>query len=197
MSNVSGLYDDLHFHVRRSIKYHDHRKRFFENVLNWSIFIALVGGVAFIALSLYPADTSSGGSSVDLTRLLPGLITSLATSFALLSRASAKANLHNQIKTNFIRLRQEMERGRTDCTEEQIAEWRAQRLGIEVDEPPINRVVDAICHNEVTQSMGNEDARAYVRVLFRHRLVGIFTRHFDVSLRKYREGEKGPAVLSR
>ena len=189
---TQAAYANELFHVRRSVKYHDRRNRFFENVLNGSMFVALIGGVAFIVLGL----GMFSAQEMEMTRLIPGIITSMATAFALLSKSTMKSNLHNQLKARFIHLRQEMERNR-DCTSGQVAEWTAQRLAIEVEEPPINRIVDAMCHNEVTYSMGHTEAQHYVRVRFWHRLFGPFTRYFDHRLRMYQEGERGPYAMSR
>ena len=186
-------YRDELFHVRRSVKYHDHRRRFFENVLNISLFLALICGPSFLLLGMYAGQNADNTTVevVDWLRYVPVILTSVFTGAALLSGTSSKSNLHNRLKTEFIRLRQEMERCQ-NREQSQVAEWTAKRLDIEVDEPPINRVVDAICHNEVLQSMGNTDATDYVRVLSWHRLIGPFTRYFDNNLRLYVQGEKGP-----
>lgn len=196
MSGVKEKFDTELFHVRRSVKYHEHRQRFFEKVQNAAMLGSFVGSVSFIALVVYFSFAEEKGPSVVMLGVVPGLITAMATAFSLLSKAGEKSNLHNTLKTRFIRLRQEMERNRK-CTGEQVAEWTAQRLDIEVDELPINRVVDAICHNAVVQSMGIEDSTDYVRVTGWHRFFGLFTRYVDSHLRMYKCDEKGPLVLSR
>lgn len=179
-------YHNLMFGVRRSVKYHTYRQRFFENILNLSLFMALASGPALVFLAT-TADPPDG----NWTKYIPAIITSVFTGVALVGRVGAKANLHCQLKIEFIRLRQDMERRRGEAKDEgTVAEWTAQRLGIEAGEPPINRVVDGLCHNEVVEAMGIDDITQYVRVLVWHRLAGPFTRYFDNGLRKYEEGEK-------
>lgn len=187
-----AVYHDELFHLRRSVKYHDYRQRFFENVLNVSLFLAFASGPALVFLTLTAYEPSAGaGGMKEWLRYAPAVLTSIFTGVALIARAGTKAREHSELKVEFIRLRQDMERRRKAATDEDaVAEWTAERLAIETKEPPINRVIDALCHNEVVQSMGIEDKTQYVRVLVWHRLLGPYTRYFDNGLRKYREGEK-------
>ena len=187
-----ATYDDEMYHVRRSVKYHNHRQRFFENVLNLSLFLAFASGPAFVFLAMLAVEQPVVGSeSNEWIKYIPAVLTSVFTGAALVARVSTKANLHNELKIEFIRLRQDMERRRGEATDENVvADWTAHRLAIETREPPINRVVDALCHNEVVQSMGIKDKTEYVRVLVWHRLVGPYTRYFDSGLRKYKEDDK-------
>ena len=191
MATAQKRYDEELFHVRRSVKYHDHRRRFFENVLNVSLFLAFVGGPVFVLLSITLQTDHKEAS--DWIKYTPILFTSVFTGVALVAKVGTKSNLHNELKVEFIRLRQDMERGRETMQDSDVSEWTAQRLAIETREPPINRVVDAICHNEVVQSMGIKKPTAYVRVLWGHRVVGPFVRSFDTGLRLYKKDEKGPA----
>ena len=184
-SSAWSDYHNLMFGVRRSVKYHTYRQRFFENVLNLSLFMALASGPALVFLAT--ADPLDNG----WIKYAPAIITSVFTGVALVARVGTKATHHCQLKIDFIRLRQDMERQRGKANDEEaVAEWTARRLGIEEGEPPINRVVDGLCHNELVQAMDIDDTTQYVRVLVWHRLVGPFTRYFDNGLRKYEEGEK-------
>lgn len=193
--STQRLYKNEIFHVRRSVKYHDLRRRFFDNVLNVSLFLALASGPAFVFLS--GASPSDSQAHADWVKYLPAVITSVFAGLALIAKAGTKSNLHNELKSDFIRLRQDMERGRHDenMTEQDIANWTARRLDIETREPPINRVIDGICHNEVIQSMGIKTKTQYVRVLRGHRIVGPFTRAFDPGLRRYKKDEKAPSWM--
>ncbi len=186
-----ATYHDELFHVRRSVKYHDHRRRFFENVLNVALFLAFASGPALVFLAVAALEPPAAGAGTGgWLQYAPAVLTSIFTGAALVARVGAKAREHNELKVEFIRLRQDMERRRRDATDEDaVADWIAQRLAIETKEPPINRIVDALCHNEVVQSMGAKDKTQYVRVLVWHRLVGPYTRYFDNGLRKYRADE--------
>ena len=200
-SEVKRLYENELFHVRRSVKYHDHRKRFFENALNFAVFLALASGPMFMTLGIgidsaaETDGTTNGGS--DFWKYVPGMITSVFAGMVLVSKAGAKANLHDRIRERFIELRQDMELAADTFTKQDVAKFTARRLGIEINEPPINRVVDAMSHNAVCQSMGEKRPTAYVKIRWRHRILGHFTRSFDTSLALYAEDDKGPGWLPR
>ena len=59
---------------------------------------------------------------------------------------------HNDLKRRFIDLQRSMELSRSSPTKEMVANWRAERLAIEADEPPVNRVAHALCYNELVRS---------------------------------------------
>lgn len=191
MVDAWTLYHNEIYHVRRSIKYHSHRQRFFENALNVSLFLAFGSGPVVVLLAVTADADADAASNVEWLRYVPAIFTSVFTGAALVAKVGVKANLHGELKIEFIRLQQDMERRRLDAQDENaVADWTAQRLGIETREPPINRVVDGLSHNEVLHSMGEKDDTQYIRVLVWHRLVGSFTRYFDNGLRPYREGER-------
>ena len=187
---IQKSFRDEMFHVRRSVKYHDNRWGFYDKILSASMFLALATGPALVALF---AIESLRDMEPAWVRYLPAVFTSVFTGTALILRVNAKANLHSELRSSFIRLRKEMELGRGTMSDSDVAGWTAQRLDIETREFPINRVVDALCHNEVLQSMGVADHTKYVRVLTWHRIIGPYTRYFDKKLRLYQPGEKGPA----
>ena len=64
------------------------------------------------------------------------------------------ARKHNDLAREFIALEQEAIA--PDATD-RLSQIRNQRLSIEADEPPIYRVLDTICHNEVMRSLGHQD----------------------------------------
>lgn len=199
-SEVKRLYEGELFHVRRSVKYHDQRKRFFENALNVAVFLALASGPMFMALGIgvdSAAGTEGTKNGSNFWKYVPGMITSVFAGMVLVSKAGAKANLHDRIKERFIELRQDMELAADTLTKQDVAKFTARRLGIEINEPPINRVVDAMSHNAVCQSMGEQRPTAYVKIKWRHRILGHFTRSFDSSLALYTKDDKGPGWLPR
>ncbi len=56
-------------------------------------------------------------------------------------------------------------------------------MEIERAEPPINRVVQALCYNETVKSLKRpEEEKQYVTVKLHHRLLGWATRAFDDGL---------------
>lgn len=178
--SVPSEFNDLMFHVRCSVKYHAERRRFYENVSNFVLFFALVCNTATMASLLDFLGGQQDG--VAWVGFVPSIAVMLALGFGLVLRVSSKANDHNDLKRRFIRLQQDMERHGSE--EGRLASWKAERLDIEMDEPPINRVVQAKCYNEVVKSLTtlSDAQKAYVKLHWKHRLFGWCTRAFDGSL---------------
>lgn len=175
-------FDDLLFHVHCSIKYHTRRRRFFENINSVALLVAFLFTTATMSSLL---DVPAGASGmVAFLRELPAVATSVLIGLSLVGRVGTKANDHNDLKRRFIRLQQSMERGRVDVDEAEVGKWVQERLAIEADEPPINRVVHAQCYNEVVKSLKTvQDAdKRFVKIRWRHRAFGWLTRAFDDSL---------------
>lgn len=171
-------FEDLMFHVRCSVKYHAERRRFYENVNNFVLFLALVLNTATIASLLDFFSNAWLG-------FIPSIAVMVLIGLSLVGRVSSKANDHNDLKRRFIRLQQQMERHAASSMDDgKLASWRAERLDIEMDEPPINRVVHAKCYNEVVKSVTtlSDAQKAYVKLRWKHRLFGWLTRAFDGSL---------------
>ena len=169
-------FHDLEFHIDTSIRYHDRQVRFYELFQNLVLFVAFL----FSTASIWSLLDDAGPTWV---RDVPAVVTSVLVGMSLVWRVGAKANLHNDLKRQFIRLYQSLEKGRTAKNSDRIAEWTAERLQIELNEPPINRVVHALAYNEVVKSRRPEfkDAK-YVKVRIKHRIFNRITRIFDDEL---------------
>lgn len=192
MSNIApndarARFDDLLFHVHCSIKYHARRRRFFENVNNMALFVAFLFSTATMSSLL---DIPAGASGlVAFLGELPAVATSVLIGLSLVGRVGTKANDHNDLKRRFIRLQQRLERDRGEVDEAIVGRLVEERLAIEADEPPINRVVQARCYNEVVKSLNTvqDTDKRFIKIRWRHRTLGWLTRAFDDSL------ELGPA----
>ena len=169
--------DSLRFHVDVSVRYHTRRRRFFDSLNNTVLFAVLVFNTAAFA-NVIPII-----SSIALE--LSSLFTTILVAMTLVGRMSGKARDHEDLRRSFIKLQQEMELKRDQTDHGMIASWESKRLEIEIDEPPINRVVHALCYNEAVRSLEKirESDKAFVRVGFHHRVFGWFTRAFDDSLK--------------
>ena len=176
--SVQERFDDLLFHVNCSVKYHARRRRHFENLNNGALFFAFLFSTATMSSLL-------GSESESLLTELPAIFTSVLVGVTLVGRVAAKASDHNDLKRRFIRLQQAMERGRESMNQAAIAGWWEERLEIEADEAPINRVVHALCYNEVVKSQKRikDTDKKYVKILARHWVFGRLTRAFDDSLK--------------
>ena len=175
-------FDDLLFHVHCSIKYHARRRRLFENINNVALFVAFLFSTATMSSLLdAPADAS-------LPRMLlsdlPAVATSVLIGLSLVGRVSTKANDHNDLKRRFIKLQQRMERERAEVDEAAVGKLVEERLAIEADEPPINRVVHARCYNEVVKSLRTvqDPDKRFVKIRWYHWAFGWLTRALDDKL---------------
>lgn len=159
-------YDILLMDVQRSIRYHDRRKGYYQALLGLSQFVILMFGMTTIAT--FGAEI--GGDWPLWVRLLPSVMASTLVAVTLVYRVSDKAWLHHDLKHDFIRLEQRLERIRSSHTPEEVSEIQADRLGIEAREPKVLRVLDTICHNEIMRAMGYEQTEL-VEIGFIQRLV--------------------------
>ena len=144
---------ELLFGVRRSVRYHHRRRRFFDLLQRITAGLAVVlGSTAVIsllqqhpAIAVYAALAVTFLSALDLVIGYAGM-----------------ARLHWDLARQFIELEQDIVRG-ADPDANTVAAWTARRLAIEADEPPVLRVLDTLCHNELARAMGY-DPRNYKRV---------------------------------
>lgn len=130
----------LLFSIRRSVRYHNRRRRFFDNFQNITTALSLLSGSAAIANAI------SATEQKVIAIALPAIITILNT-IALVVKYTEKSRLHSELAKRFLQLEQEMIL-KMPPTFQDIQDWSAKRLQIETEEPPIKRVLDSICHNE-------------------------------------------------
>lgn len=138
-----SLHDQL-FDIRRSVRYHRRRQKFFEwshDMLLWMT--ALLG--TSTASSLF-----GGWGLIEVAAAL----TAVASVSNLVFAPARKARLHSDLARRFI----DLERlAISPDAENRVSEIKAKRLVIEEDEPPIYRVLDTLCYNEVMRSLGYKD----------------------------------------
>ena len=142
----------LFFDVRRSIRYHDRRRAFFEHLhqITGGLTVLLAGSVLF--------DISRPGDNPAWLLMIAAIAAALSA-WDMIVGYSSKAGLHRDLKARFGELEMAILSG-NDMPET----WQAHRLvrlRIEQDEPPINRALDLLCHNELLRADGfREDADA-------------------------------------
>ena len=154
-SDTHSRYDGLLLDVRRSVRYHTHRRAFFEGIHSIVLFVGLVGGSSAIIALILKFQDSWGWSEWWL--ILPGALVTIASAADLVVGTMRKAWRHADLARRFIELEQEMEKARRECTDDYIVEWTTKRLSIEAEEPQIMRILDIICHNEIALSIGDPD----------------------------------------
>ena len=171
-------YDVLLFHVDVSVRYHDRRRRHYETLQQVSLFLGIL--IASGAVRAFVEWVSQDW----LTYLIP-LVGTTLLSLAIVLRASSKSNDHSGLKRDFISLLEDMERHRENADSDRVAVWRARRLAIEADEPPVNRIVHALSYNELVKSkpVAQLPSKRYVVIKWYHWAFGWATRAFDSTLK--------------
>lgn len=133
---------ELRFIVRKSVLYHDYRRKFYRTAQSLVHFIGLVAGSAAIA--------NIGGPKWD--HWVPAVFV-VSSAIALVFRFSDKASDHSDLYKRFIRLERKFVKT-SDWTPETLSAFESEKLEIEADEPSIYSALNRTCHNEVLRSEG-------------------------------------------
>jgi hypothetical protein len=99
----------------------------------------------------------------------------VSSAIDLVLRTSQSACVHDVLARRFNDLQENMVRAGDSAPEADLRRWTVERLHIEADEPPILRVLDAVCYNEQARSMGYGE-EAFAKIGFFQRL---FANFFD------------------
>ena len=122
---------DLLWGVRRSVRYHNRRRAWFERWHHGTLILAIVAlsGVALNSVSHLIAPVG---------------IVFLATN--VVCRFADRASDHKMFAANFRRLEHQL---LPPCTEKDLDRLHVERLEIETEEPPVKRLLDVQCHYEL------------------------------------------------
>lgn len=136
---------------------------YYERLHKLILLVTLVAGSFSLALT-----TEFMNAWPDWLQILPPVLISVLVSIDLVVGTVSKAKLHNGLKQQFIFLESSMQKnGEEDSNK--LREWKSERLSIEALEPPVLRVLDTLCHNELIRAMGYKDD---------YRPLGFFQRKF-------------------
>lgn len=153
----------LLFGVRRSIRYHSKRQAFYESVGRWASFALLMLGSGSVAVAIH-------GSWIGT--ILVGSAVAVIAGLQLVFAFSSKASRHAQFVREFTRVEQKL---CADDSDETVRAATQERLAIEAGEPPVMRILDVICHNELIQAMGLYGEGERVRLnWFQHLTANLF-----------------------
>lgn len=166
-AEINKEVDKLLFGIRRSIRYHLRRRKFFDNVHKTSTFLSALSGTATIAAVLAKAGP-------NLTITFAALVAIFSIIDLVIGTAQA-ARLHDDLARRFFNLEKAIISTK-EAIEENLANFTSQRLDIEADEPPPLKVLDSICHNELLRAMGY-DRSEYVKIEWYQR---VFAHFFDL-----------------
>jgi hypothetical protein len=137
----------LLFGVRRSVRYHSRRRQFFDRYRLFTNAVAVIFGSATIVAVL-----SAVGK--EYTVAAAALVT-IFSAVDLVVASSRMARLHEDLYRRSIDLEKRiLSISEDQFSEEHLNKFTTMRLDIEVDEPPIKRVLDCICHNELARALG-------------------------------------------
>lgn len=152
--------DKLLFGVRRSIRYHNHRRRHFDFINKFTTIIAALSGSATVISVL-----SKLGQNCTITF---AVIVAVMSAVDLVLGTAQKAREHNDLAKRFFDLEKAIITIK-EITEEDLSRLTTQRLDIEADEPPVLQVLDCICHNELLRAMGYDQSK-HVKIKWYQRL---------------------------
>ena len=149
--SVKEEHRSLLFSIRRSIRYHNRRRMFFDrlNIVSNALSV-IFGSTTFFAL--LPA--------IELQCLAIGaaaMVTIISTINMVVGSVRA-ARLHSDLARRFIELEKKLVADGAP-NKKLLSDITQERLDIEADEPPALIVLDAICHNELMRSMGYKEER--------------------------------------
>ncbi len=141
----------LMFDVRRSVRYHNRRRAFFDR---WGL-ITNATTIFFGSATILTILQDSGLKWLAVTS---AALVTLFSTVDLVVGTTRAGRLHSDLSRRFIDLEREMtQAGAYDEATQRL--FTARRLEIEADEPPILRVLDSICHNELMRAMGYDQSK--------------------------------------
>lgn len=147
--SLQTQYDSLLFAARRSVRYHRYRQRFLDRVHECGALFTAFAGTATFAVLL--AELPAGWTWV---RFLAAGLTAFASAAELVLAPARRARRHDSLAVNFIALEKDLVRAGSSLTSEGLVELQSRRLDIEAREPPVFRVLDVICHDELVTALG-------------------------------------------
>lgn len=143
--NISHEQYGLLFDVRRSVRYHDRRKAFYEQLHHFTSFLTiLMAGSVLFELA------KSGESPWWLNTI--SVIAAVFAALDMVIGYSKHASLHSSLRERFALLEIDMVSG--DAEEKTWSAYQRERLMIEKDEPPLYKVLDNLCRNELLEAEG-------------------------------------------
>lgn len=168
----------LLFGVRRSIRYHVRWRMFFDRCRQFTSALGVIFGSATVFTLLNNIDPF-------YSALTAALVTVFFTIDLVVGTGPA-ARLHYDLSRQFIELERKIEFVEKPIDAQSLAKYKACRLEIEADEPPVHRVLDMMCHNELLRAMGYGKSH-FARIRFYQRWLAHFFDFRDDKVVTYGE----------
>ena len=168
---------ELLFGIRRSARYHVKYQRVFDRIkIGLNVLTLTAGGATAILASL------------EASVFWYAVATSILAASSVVLDPDRVARLHNDLAREFIDLERAAIAKEIEPTREDVRELTDQRLLIEAKEPPPNRVIDAMAHNDLVRAMGG-DKGELAEITTPQRWLA----HIGISYRPDRLGKRGAA----
>jgi len=152
---LETIQHNLLFEIRSSIRYHNHRKRFFDSFHNVASFLTAISGTAIFMTIL------TEQSNPALQMVLAAVIAIFSTIDLVIS-SSAKSREYEDLSRRFIALEKKIMVAENPDSKF-FKSVQAEKLSIEADEPPHLRILNAVCFNETITAMGlNKDEKVKI-----------------------------------
>jgi hypothetical protein len=171
--NLKGSRVALLMDVRRSQRYHSRRRQFFDRWQFVNSASSALFGTAAIATLISQLDKHWA--------VLSAAAVTVVSVLDLVVGTARMARLHEDFYRQFVALEKDLINVPEDNFQE--ADWQrltSKRLEIEANEPPIKRVLDSLCHNDLCRAMGCSSDQ-FVRVRWYQRL---FAQFVDINQHK-------------
>lgn len=146
-AELDDAWHGLQFDVRRSVRYHRRRQSFFERLdLAADVLLVLLGAILIYGIFAPRPDGLALAAAATFTAMM----------IIPLASAPRQARLHAGLARRFIELECQL---LADPAHDLLQQISAARLTIEMGEPPVLRVLDALCHNEQLRAQGQLEYR--------------------------------------
>lgn len=178
MSPHDSMYRTL-FGARKSIRYHQRRRAFFEAAHTIAVSLQVIAGSSAVAAVV--GQSWGWGAGLAATA---AVLAALDLAFGV----SRRATMHASLAQQFAQLEREMVPREHDkgVSAEAATAFRQRRLEIEESEPPKLRAIDLLCHNELVISIYRHD-KIYPVVLWKRWVGHVWDVEVDDSLESARE----------
>lgn len=180
--SLSSDWYQLLFGIRRSVRYHRRRSRFFDKWGKWTNALNIILGSTAVASTI-----ALSGSASRCGRIVrfAGAIVAIVSTIDILISSSVAARNHSDLARRFVELEREMSTVNQQ-TMERLVDLKGKRLAIEADEPDIMRILDVMCHNDLVLADGGPSQQIYEISWFKRRLsqfVNFDTHNLVISTR--------------
>lgn len=141
--------DDLLWSTRISIRYNNHRRKFYDLIHMWFTFIIIILGSFSVVSVLGNLGTGWIVSA--------GAIVAILSSIELVFGITKKARDHAEFSKSHFGIEREVLKVIYDPKEDDLIRLQGEKLAVDASEPPVLRVLWDYCYNEMLRLEGIEE----------------------------------------